>query len=128
MCSTRFHRNAGLGCGETHQMLRHLRRISLGQRVCLYIGIRVQSSAKSDRVTFLVSPYVGVIVPEIVVVKVRLLVEILPREPEVELIGSEARRILIGRIDAKGLKLIPFPPELLARIVDCPRRVEMIDV
>ena len=67
-------------------------------------------------------------IPIVVVVKVRLLIEVLPREAEVELERSERGWVLIGGIDAEGFLLVPPPDRLPRSIGNQTRRVEVIDV
>ena len=58
-----------------------------------------------------------VVVPEVVVVQVRLLVRILPGEPQGELERAEPAGVLIRGIAAEGVGVVPAPdgPLLLVR-------------
>src|SRR5262249_49711115 len=93
-----------------------------------HIGISVQTPAESDRITFPVSTETRVVVPEVVVVKICLLVGVLAWEPQRELERSKANGIFARRAASKGLGVVVAPDWGSTRISDQSRCVEMVDM
>ena len=100
--------------------------VAVQQRAAVYIGVSVKATMQADRIAFLISAKVRVVVPEIVVVKVSFLVRVLPGEPKVELEAPEPARILIGNVVSEGFLLIPLPDGRTCSVGNEARCVEMI--
>lgn len=100
----------------------------MGERIAGDVAIGVQAALKPNRIAFRIPTQSSVVVPEVVVVKPGLLVEVLPREPSGIFEDSQATRILIGRVDAERLLLLPLPFQVVVRVVDGARRVEILRV
>jgi hypothetical protein len=98
------------------------------QRFCQRIQIGVDAAFQPDGITLDIAAKCWVKVPVIVVRKVRFLIEVLPREPEVELERAERGRVLVRDVHAKRFSLVPLPDRRSSRISDQSWRVEVIDV
>src|SRR5437016_14663928 len=94
----------------------------------MHISVPGDAAPQSNGIAFDVPADRRVVVAPCVVRDVCLLVGVLPREPQRKLERPEARRVLIGHIDAEGLVLIPAPYRPLILIGDESWRVEMTGV
>jgi len=75
-----------------------------------------------------VPAYRRLIIPEVVVVKIRLLIKILPRQPEIAGEVAQRRRILIRHIRPERIIIVPRPHRLPYVVGDEPGRVQVVRV
>ena len=79
-------------------------RISIGQRIAIAIYINIDPTAQPDRITLNVAPQAWSIVPLLVVMRPRLFIKILPREPQVHPRTVAAALQRVPKALAQGLQ------------------------
>src|SRR5262249_59381657 len=76
----------------------------------------VDATKYSYRITLDVSPNRRIVVPEIVVMEVRLLIEVLSGKPQIAGERPQAGRVFVGHRVPEGLGVVP-PPDRLGCLV-----------
>ena len=106
------------------------KRIGEAQRVVLGEHIQREfAPVQPKRIGLREAPNARIAIAIRVVEQVRLTIEVSQTfHPDREVERTQPRRVLIRRRVTKWLLLVPCPDELLARVVDSSRRIQMIGV
>lgn len=102
--------------------------IDVSNGVAFHIGVSIQTTAQSNRITLHVPPSIRIVIPEIVIAQLRLRIINLPRKPK--RYGCDlaiAVYILFWRAHAISIS-VPAPYECLSAVCSQSRCIQVIDM